>query len=64
VTHTHIPDQVFGRPDGAGFVVATLDYRLVPGYHRPAPVDDVIAAGEFLRTEAERFALDPDSIGV
>lgn len=109
MNHTHIPDQVFSRPDGtallldihrpaiderlpavlyvhgggwrrgdrtmdvdsrvlplvdAGFVVATLDYRLLPDYHYPAPVDDVTAAGEFLRAEAQRFALDPGAIGV
>ncbi|MEU5339516.1 MULTISPECIES: alpha/beta hydrolase [unclassified Streptomyces] len=48
----------------AGFVVATLDYRLAPDHSYPSPVEDVIAAGEYLRFEANRFRLDPQAVGV
>jgi acetyl esterase/lipase len=48
----------------AGFAVAALDYRLLPEYHYPAPVDDVIAAAAYLRAEAKRFGVDPEAIGV
>lgn len=48
----------------AGFVVATLDYRLAPEHSYPSPVEDVIAAGEYLRVESDRFHLDPQAIGV
>lgn len=49
---------------GAGFVVATLDYRLAPEHSYPAPVEDVVAAGEYLRSQADRLHLDPEAIGV
>jgi acetyl esterase/lipase len=48
----------------AGFVVAALDYRLLPEHHFPAPVDDVVAAAAYLRAGATRFGLDPESLGV
>ena len=48
----------------AGFVVAALDYRLLPEHHYPAPVDDVIAAAAYLRSEAKRFGVRPEAIGV
>lgn len=48
----------------AGFVVTTLDYRLAPEHSYPSPVEDVIAAAEYLRLESDRFHLDPQAIGV
>lgn len=48
----------------ADFVVATLDYCLAPEHPYPSPVEDVIAAGEYLRLESDRFHLDPQAIGV
>lgn len=48
----------------AGFAVATLDYRLAPDHPYPAPVEDVVAAGTYLRSEAKRLHLDPQAIGV
>jgi acetyl esterase/lipase len=48
----------------AGFVVASLDYRHLPHHLDPSPVDDVVAAAGYLRSEARRFGLDPDAIGV
>ncbi|GAA2852560.1 lipase [Actinoplanes cyaneus] len=47
-----------------GFVVAALDYRLLPEHHFPTPVDDVVAAAAHLRAGARRFGLDPDALGV
>lgn len=45
-----------------GYVAATMDYRLAPRNQFPAPVQDVKAAVRFLRTNAERFAIDPERI--
>jgi acetyl esterase/lipase len=50
--------------NGRGYAVATLHYR-PPSKHRfPAPIEDGKAAVRWLRANAERYALDPDHIGV
>jgi acetyl esterase/lipase len=41
-----------------GMVAATVQYRLAPGAHHPAQVDDVCAAVSFLRRNAARLRID------
>lgn len=48
----------------AGFVVATLSYRLSSTAPFPAAVEDCKCAIRFLRANASRFGIDPDRIGV
>ncbi len=49
----------------AGYVVASVDYRLAPKYVYPDQLSDVERAVEWLRApaEARRFGLDPTLIG-
>jgi acetyl esterase/lipase len=41
-----------------GYVVASMNYRLAPDHRYPAPVRDVAAALNFLRTHAARWHID------
>lgn len=41
-----------------GYVVASIDYRLVPRYRYPAPLEDVAAALTYLRTHAAELGID------
>src|SRR5579863_4756005 len=47
-----------------GYAAATVTYRLAPKSPFPAAVEDVKAAVRWLRANAEKYALDPDRIGV
>ena len=47
----------------AGYVSATLSYRLVPKHIFPAQVQDVKAATRFLRANAEKYNIDTDRFG-
>jgi acetyl esterase len=49
-----------------GFVTFSVDYRLVPAAHFPAPIDDVTRALAWMRepAHAARFNIDPRRIGV
>lgn len=47
----------------AGFVVASIDYRLAPRFPWPAQMQDVACAVRFLRSRAFRLRLDPGRIG-
>jgi acetyl esterase/lipase len=44
---------------GAGYAVATIDYRLAPRHAYPAPVEDVADALAFLRAHADELGIDP-----
>ncbi len=48
---------------GRGYVVASVDYRLVPTVQWPAFLHDCKAAVRFLRANASKYHLDPDHIG-
>ncbi len=48
----------------AGYVAATVTYRLAPKYQFPAAIYDVKAAVRWLRANAKRYHIDPDRIGV
>jgi acetyl esterase/lipase len=47
-----------------GFAVASLNYRLSPAWHFPAAINDCKLAVRFLRSNAERFGIDPDRLGL
>lgn len=47
----------------AGFVAATVSYRLAPKYKWPTMLDDVQTATRYLRTKAKDYNLDPGRIG-
>jgi acetyl esterase/lipase len=46
-----------------GYVAVTVTYRLAPKYKFPAAVYDVKAAVRWLRANAEKYHIDPQSIG-
>lgn len=47
----------------AGYVAATLTYRLAPAYQFPAAVQDCKTAVRWLRANAKRYGIDPKRIG-
>jgi acetyl esterase/lipase len=47
-----------------GYAVANIDYRLAPADTFPAQIHDLKGAVRWLRANAARYHLDPDSIGV
>lgn len=48
-----------------GYVTAVIEYRLTAAGHTwPAPLEDVLAAGAWLRAHADEFGLDPDRLGI
>lgn len=47
----------------AGAVVVSVDYRLATeGVHYPVPLDDVVAATVWVRSEAARWGADPERL--
>jgi len=48
----------------SGFVAVTIDYRLAPEYHFPAPIEDCKTAVRWLRAHAKDYRIDTDHIGV
>jgi acetyl esterase/lipase len=52
------------RLAGAGFVAATINYRLVPDGAYPALMQDSHCALAFLRAHADEYGLDPDRVAV
>lgn len=46
-----------------GYVVFSLNYRLLPKHHYPAPLDDVQRAVRYIRAHAGEYQLDPNRIG-
>lgn len=45
----------------AGYHVATIDYRLAPKFHSPAPQEDVHAAFVWLRANAAKLQIDTNN---
>lgn len=45
-----------------GIAVATVEYRLAGEAHYPEPIEDILAAIRWIRTNAEEYGLDPDRI--
>jgi acetyl esterase/lipase len=49
---------------GAGYVVASINYRLAPTYTFPAQVDDVKCAIRFLRAHADDYSINAKRVGI
>lgn len=52
------------RLTAAGFVVASVDYRLAPASPWPGPITDVKCAIRFLKAHATELGIDPNRIAV
>ena len=48
----------------AGYVTATINYRLVPDGAYPALIQDCVCALAYLRAHADEYGLDPDRVAV
>jgi len=48
----------------AGYVVASIDYRVAPTATFPQPLEDVKAAIRYLKAHANQFHINPNKIGV
>jgi len=48
----------------AGYVVASIEYRVAPTAVMPQPLQDVKAAIRFLKANAEKFGVDKNRIGL
>ncbi|MCE9564575.1 MAG: alpha/beta hydrolase [Planctomycetes bacterium] len=47
----------------AGYVAATIDYRLAPAHRFPAQIEDCKASVRWLRANAKKYKIDPERIG-
>ena len=54
---------VLRRFADAGYVGASVNYRLTPAHRFPAQVEDVKCAVRYLRERAQELKIDPDRIG-
>ena len=52
------------NPAGAGYLVASINYRMYPAYRFPAMIEDVKCAIRYLRAHAAAYNLDPDRIAL
>jgi acetyl esterase/lipase len=57
-------DKVADRFARAGYVVANIDYRLVPDSIYPSQPQDAFCALSYLRAHADELGIDPERIGV
>lgn len=57
-------DDLCKRLAAKGYVAATCTYRLAPKYQFPAAIHDVKAAVRWLRSNAAKYQIDPQRIGV
>ncbi|MCI5863682.1 alpha/beta hydrolase [Cloacibacillus porcorum] len=48
----------------AGYVVASIEYRVAPAVVFPSPLEDVKSAIRFLRAKADIYGINPDKIAV
>lgn len=48
----------------AGYVVASIDYRVVPMVTFPGPIEDAKTAVRYLKAHAAQFNIDPNKIAV
>jgi acetyl esterase/lipase len=48
----------------AGYLVASIDYRIIGEVTFPEPLKDVKSAVRFLRANAKKFNINPDKIGI
>ena len=75
ILHLHGGGFVLGAPDmlaarndlladALGAVVVSVDYRLAPHHHYPAPLDDIYEALAWLVDQADALSIDPTRIAV
>jgi acetyl esterase/lipase len=62
--HNHIFSEMTEIVTGAGFVVASIGYRLSPAATHPAQIEDCTYAVQWLRANAEQYRYDATRIGV
>ncbi len=48
----------------AGYVVASIQYRVAPSARFPQPLEDVKSAIRYLKAHADRFGIDADRVGI
>ncbi|MDL2059908.1 alpha/beta hydrolase [Mesosutterella sp. AGMB02718] len=48
----------------AGYVVASIQYRVAPTARFPQPLEDVKAAIRYLKAHAKQFGIDPERVGI
>lgn len=48
----------------AGYVVASIQYRVAPTARFPEPLEDVKASIRYLKSHAQQFGIDPDRVGI
>lgn len=48
----------------AGYLVASIEYRVAPTAQFPQPLEDVKSAVRYLRANAEKWNIDPNHIGL
>ena len=56
--------QIRMRLAQAGYVVASIEYRVAPLGRFPQPLEDVKTAIRWLRAHADKFNIDPERVGV
>ncbi len=56
--------QIRMRLAEAGYVVASIEYRVAPLGKFPQPLEDVKTAIRWLRAHADKFNIDPERVGV
>lgn len=56
--------QIRMRLAQAGYVVASIEYRVAPLGRFPQPLEDVKSAIRWLRAHADKFNIDPERVGV
>ena len=48
----------------AGYVVASIQYRVAPTAKFPQPLEDVKAAIRYLKAHADQYGIDPERVGI
>ncbi len=48
----------------AGYVVASIQYRVAPTVKFPQPLEDVKAAIRYLKAHADQYGIDPERVGI
>ena len=60
---TYVP-PLFPPLTEAGFAWFTINYRLAPAHHFPAPVDDVIGAVQWVKAHAREYKVDTRRLAI